>query len=411
SACRNAAIPFAGSAPGGPDRVQQAFTALYERYANVHHGPKYNYARTHLSSAALIPSHVFNDTAVWTAEPDSTIRELQIGEHVTAGATEQEAAIAVPLPSRLGDARHLIRLRKLPNGDYAWDTDVEIALGTIPARDVADGIGALLTSAGTRSDAELRADYTAAFPRTTAVMSELFSMDTLRTARQSDGSSLVTMYFTLHPEGLRARYPAFAAYMQKYVNGTRYDLRIADHSGAVFFSASAGSPQVVVRARVRGHEFIPLDGPPHVLPDSLVIAGTFTTKIKIFTIGMKQFTSDFVIARSEHERSWTFHFGQEPKWKLPLATAHLLQSPLRRPFQGAGITYRLAVRDSAGAQTVLIRQSHSEVHESPIMHFIGSLISHVVTELGGQIQDEQFHYMARVFDAMRQDFGALLPPK
>jgi len=97
SACRNAAIPFAGSAPGGPDRVQQAFTALYERYANVHHGPKYNYARTHLSSAALIPSHVFNDTAVWTAEPDSTIRELQIGEHVTAGATEQEAAIAVPL--------------------------------------------------------------------------------------------------------------------------------------------------------------------------------------------------------------------------------------------------------------------------------------------------------------------------
>ncbi len=132
SACRDAALPFAGPAPapGGRERVQQALTALYERYANVHLGPRYLYARQHLSSAALVPSRVFNDSALWTGAPDSATRRFELREFVTpAGVTEQEAADSVAWPSRLGDAKHVVTLRKLPDGDYAWNTNATIALG------------------------------------------------------------------------------------------------------------------------------------------------------------------------------------------------------------------------------------------------------------------------------------------
>ncbi len=410
--CREAAVPFAGSSPGGRERVDQAVTALYDRYANVHHGPRYEYARNRLTSAALVPSRVFNDTAVWTSMPDSTQRRLVLGESAAPGGfIEQEATATAAWPAALGDARHQVDLHALGGNDYAWTTDVAIALGTIRAQDVADGIIALLTSATPRSDAELRGDYLVAFPRTTAVLSQLFTLDTLRALLQPDGSSLVTLQFTLHPAGLQPKYPAFAAYVTKYVGATVYDFHIADRAGAEYFDAAAQGPPVVVHARVRGHEFLPLAGGDRPLPDSLVLSGSFSTRIRFFRVGARHFTSDVVIGRSAHVRSWTLHFGQEPDWQLPLATARLLRSPLRRPFQGAGMWYQVAVRDSAGAQTILSRRSHAEVHESAIMRFIGGLISRVLLDLDGNVRREELQFFASTFDAMRGDFGAVLPAR
>jgi hypothetical protein len=409
--CREAALPFAGSTPGGRERVDQAVSALYDRYANVQHGARYEYARHRLASAALVPSRVFNDTAVWTSMPDSTRRRLVLGESKAPGGfLDEEAAATAPWPAEVGDARHQVDLHNLGGGDYAWNTDVAIALGTIRAQDIADGIVALLTSAAGRSDTELRAGYLAAFPHTTAVLSQLFTLDTLHALPQPDGSSLVTLVFTLHPKGLEPRYPEFAAYMARYVSATVYDFHIADHAGAEYFNAAAGGPPVVVHARVRGHEFLPLAGGERPLPDSLVLSGSFSTKIRFFHVGAHHFTSDFLIARSAHVRSWTVHFGQEPDWLLPFAAARLLRSPLRRPFQGGGMWYQVAVRDSAGAQTILSRRSHAEVHESAIMRFIGGLVSRVLLDLDGNVQREEFQFFASVFDAMRTDFAAVLPP-
>lgn len=73
------------------------------------------------------------------------------------------------------------------------------------------------------------------------------------------------------------------------------------------------------------------------------------------------------------------------------------------------MSYRVAVRDSAGAQTVLTRASHAEVHESTIMRFIGGLISRVILDQNGEVRKQEFDYYGRVFDAMRKDFGALIP--
>lgn len=390
--------------------MEDAFTALRERYVNIHHGPRYTYVRDRLSSTALVPSRVFDDSAVWTSRPDALTRTFELREFVTPeGITEQEVVDSAPYPERLGDAKHVVTLRKLGDDDYAWDTDIAIAFGTIRARDVGDGIGALLTSAAGRPDDAIRADYRQAFPRTAEVLGQLFSLDSLRSVPQPDGSHLVTLHFTLHPDGLAARYPAFAAYMDRYVGPTHYDFHMSGGGGADYFTATSVGPPVVVRARVRGHDFLPLAGGDTPLPDSLILSGSFSTKISLFTVGVHRFTSDFVIGRSAHERSVTVHFGTEPDWRLPLAAGHLFHGPLRRLFQGQGVWYQVAVRDTAGAQTILSRRSHAEVHVSAIMRFMGGLISRVLLDQNGDVERQEFAFFGHTFDAMRADFGALLP--
>ena len=72
------------------------------------------------------------------------------------------------------------------------------------------------------------------------------------------------------------------------------------------------------------------------------------------------------------------------------------------------MSYRVAIRDTAGAQTILTRSSHVEVHEGGIIRFIGGLISRVLLEQKGEIQDEEFRFFGSAFLAMRDDVGALL---
>ncbi len=409
SACHAAAPAFAGPGPGGVQRVQDAFTALYDRYGNVHHGPKYAYANDQLIRNALVPSHVFDDTAAWTAEPDSATRILELSEFVNAqGVTEQDAMDSVPFPTALGEARHKVTLRRLGDHDYAWDTHADIAMGSIRAADVANGITALLTSAAGRNTAEIRADYLSASPHTAAVASQLFSLDSLYTVPRPDGSDVVHLHFTLHPQRLAARYPAFARYMQKYVDATDYELNIADHRGAVYFHAESHAGPVEVLARVRGHEFLPLVDGDQPLPDSLTLSGWFSTKVMVFTVGVKYFTSDLVLAGTDHTRSVTLRLHQEPLWNLPLAAAHFLSGPLKRPFEGRGMTYRVAIRDTAGAQTILTRSSHVEVHEGGVIRFVGGLISRVLLEQEGSVEDQEFKFYGSAFVAMREDMTRLL---
>ncbi|MGH7670556.1 MAG: hypothetical protein ACRENQ_13805, partial [Gemmatimonadaceae bacterium] len=80
-------------------------------------------------------------------------------------------------------------------------------------------------------------------------------------------------------------------------------------------------------------------------------------------------------------------------------------------FQGQGMWYEVSVRDTAGAQTILTRRSHAEVHESAIMRFIGGLISRVLLDQNGAVEKQEFAFFGHAFDAARADFGALLPPK
>ena len=158
--------------------------------------------------------------------------------------------------------------------------------------------------------------------------------------------------------------------MKKYVHSTHFHFVVSDREGAQFFDIASTGPMVTIHLRTLKGQLVPLAGAARAMPDTLVLSGDFATKVKIFTVGVKSFTSDFIVSRDAHERAWSFTMRKEPQWQLPATTGHFIRAPLRRPFEGRGLTYRIGVRDSAGAQTLLTRKRHAEIQESRIMGFL-----------------------------------------
>jgi hypothetical protein len=130
--------------------------------------------------------------------------------------------------------------------------------------------------------------------------------------------------------------------------------------------------------------------------------------VKVFDVGWHDLTTDFIIGRSERSRSWLFIARTEPQWDLPLVTARLIRTPLRRPFQGAGSTFEIAVIDSAGGQTVLARRARLEVKESAIMRFLSSLVGRVFDDLDASVEQEEADFVRELIGAFQQDARSIL---
>jgi len=135
----------------------------------------------------------------------------------------------------------------------------------------------------------------------------------------------------------------------------------------------------------------------------------FTTRMKLFTVGVQNLLMQFVITETPHERAWTMIGRREPDWRLPLVSEHLLRTPLRRPFQGEGVIFHIGVRDSAEAQTLLERRAHLTVQESAILHFLNSLGSRAMSDLADRTEREEEQFLHEVFSALEADVHQLAP--
>ena len=89
------------------------------------------------------------------------------------------------------------------------------------------------------------------------------------------------------------------------------------------------------------------------MPDSLQIAFDFSAKFMIFRVGVSRLIGDFAFVRKADERGWSMRFRHEPDWHFPLAVNALIRTSLRHPFDGDGITVRIAVRDATAPQSLL----------------------------------------------------------
>lgn len=371
--------------------------------------PKFAAARPKLGRYALTPSKIFGDTAVWTLRGPND-RTLILGAGYAGGRYGMAATPALPTLTRPGDARHLIRLQRLPADDaFVWTTDVDFAVGRMTAADAASVVGSLLRAAEGRSGAALRADYRGAFPRTATAMGRLFSIDTIRTTPDAGGATTVELAMSLHPERLRAAsFPAFASYVDKYVAPARYRLTVTDRAGTRYFTTAAARNRLTLRARVKDGRLVSFDGPPRPMPDvGLLLRSEAYAKFGIFTVGASDLVSDLTIVRGPTERGWLLRFNREPEWHLPLAAAALLRSPLRRPFADGGATLRLTVRDRAGAPTVIARHTRTVVQESAVLRFLGSLGSTALNDFAGKSEEEENRFWADAFLAMRADAAAI----
>lgn len=408
SACQSS-IRALGTDPEEARRnASDLFEAFALRFDSVQRDSGFEEARLRLARFALIPSRVFDDSSVWTVidSADSArsiyVRAFHEGRHFRFVPDTN-----APLPQRLGEERHFMRLRSLGANDYEWTTSVDHAIGHVRPGEVASAIRAALTAAEGRTAEAALEDARATFPSAGAVLSRLLRFDSLETSILGDGSTVALLGLSFTPDTVRDEYPAFAHWLDKYVMPSVYQASVSDHAGTVYFSLSGRDGSLVARLRSRHGHLVPLQGGTTPLPDSLFLSADFSAKYGPFRIGFRHLVADFTIEQAGNAAAWMLRWRREPEWHFPFAFDKLLRNPLRRPFEGRGIELRLGVRDDMGPQTLSIRRVHFVVNESGVMRWIGGLGATAFGDFSGRTEREENHFLHRLFGALRADVQQL----
>ncbi len=406
SACRATIDAFGSTPESARTNAGDTFAAFQYRFTDAEREPHFDSARIEMAREALIPSHLYSDTAIWpiVSTADSS-RAMYLRGTRDNGRYRFSNGTNAPYPSELGEQRHFLQLRSLGHNDYEWNTTIDHAIGHATAGAIAAAIAATFTGAAGMSSDQARAGAVAAFPSTARYLSRLFAIDSLRTVVATDGSTALTLGIAIRPDSIRTSLPAFAAYLDKYAVPTVYRFTVTDHAGARYFDLTGRNGHAVVRLRARAGTLVALDDPARPLPDSLLLESDISLKHSFYRIGYTDLVADFTIERGEHLRAWMFRFRREPAWHFPLAVDKLIHSPLRRPFQGRGIELRLGVRDDIPPQTLSFRALHLVVNESAIMRWIGRLGASAFSDFSGRVEAEENSYLARLFAALRADVG------
>ena len=389
--------------------ADELFAGLTTRFTSVEVSPKYAAARARFGQSALIPGRLFDDSTIWSSRPSPTVRMLTVSGDAVDGKFILQARVAPGPPRLAGETRHTIQLTRLTPSVYRWDTSVEYALGSVSAAQFGALIESVLSTARVRPERDARADYRAALPRAAAAWGRGFSLDTLIVTPSANGAANVTASFGFHPERLRTVFPAFSDYLDRYVGPAKYRLELEDKAGAAMFEIVGHDRALTFHYRVLNGHLVSMFGPVRPFPDSLVLRADVTEKVKMFTMGFHNLILDFTITGGDHERAWSLAGHREPDWNLPLVTARLLRTPLRRPFEPPGTLFQLVVHDTVGGQTVLARRTRLDVEESAIMKFVGSLAGHALRDLDDRVASEEFRFFRDGFAALQADIDALAP--
>jgi hypothetical protein len=408
TACRESAAAFGPNLASARQNAEEFFYSVGSRFTSIQRPQRILRARAQFGHYALTPSGVYNDTTIWLSIGPDSARLFGDEGHFSVDRYIVSAALSNNPPNELTESREIVRLRRLSDNEYEWFTNVEVAIGRMPAKTLADVLAASLAAGEGKSAAAIRANYTAAFPRTAAALGRLFTIDSLRTTTDSDGATTFEIAIRLTPNILKESMPHYAAYIDKYISKGKYRITLTDDTGAHWFDAWAANYYMHFRLRSKDGHFAPLEGPVRKMPASLAIHLDMSMKILIFTVGWTEMVGDFDIIDTPHERGWSMRFAKEPEWHLPPTVGTLLKAPLRRPFQGPGIPVRISVRDNPGSQTILNRRGSLVVQESGILRFLNRLSGTAVGDFLGPSEREANRFNADAFRALRADVADIL---
>jgi hypothetical protein len=408
TACRESAAAFGPSLPLARQNADEFFYSVGSRFTSIQRPQRILRARAQFGHYALTPSGVYNDTTIWLSIGPDSARLFGDEGHFSIDRYIVNAALTNTSPDALTESREIVRLRRLSDNEYEWFTNVEVAIGRIGAKNIADVIAATLAAGEGKSPAAIRANYNAAFPHTVAALGRLFTIDTLKTSTDGEGATTFDIAIKLTPDILKATMPHYAAYIDKYISKGKYRITLTDQTGARWFDAWAANYFMHFKLRSMNGHFAPLEGAVRPMPPSLAIHLDMSMKILIFTVGWTEMVGDFDIIDTPHERGWSMRFAKEPEWHLPLTVGTLLKAPLRRPFLGPGIPVRVSVRDNPGSQTILNRRGSLVVQESGILRFLNRLSGTAVGDFLGPSEREANRFNADAFRALRIDVAELL---
>ena len=406
--CRQIAPAFGPNLSGARQNAEEFFYSIGSRFTNIQRPPRITHARAQFGHYALTPSGIYNDTSVWLAIGADSARLFGDEGHFSYDRYIVAAKLSTTAPDALTESREIVRLRKLTDNEYEWFTNVDVALGRMPAKTISDVLAAALLGGEGKSPAAIRADYTTSFPRTVAALGRLYTLDTLNARTDAEGATTYELAIRLTPDILKATMPHYAAYIDKYVSKGKYRVSLTDKTGAHWFDAWAGDRYMHFKVRSKGGHFAPLEGPIRQMPEALTIRSDMSMKILVFTVGWTEMIGDFEVINTPHERGWSMRFVKEPNWTLPPTVGFLLKASLRRPFQGEGIPIRTSIKDTPGSQTLLNRRFALTVQESGILRFLNRLSGTAVGDFLGPSEREANRFNADAFRALRIDVAALL---
>ena len=408
--CRATVFAYGPDAASARVNAETFVFALEQRFTNVVRRPTFLNARMRIARYAFSPSKLVQDTSIWTGVRSTRAgaqRALDVSGTMVNGQYTFASEAQSVTPHRTGDSRHFIGLAKLSgNDDWEWTTTVENAIGSMPPERASDIMRALFVSAE-RPAVTVRADYRTAFPRTAVALGRMLSIDSLHTVPQSDGSTLVTLHILTSDARLKDGFPELAKYVRKYLGPARYRFRLSDRSGSDWFDAQASKSRLVLRFRSHDGELQPLTGAARRMSDTLMLHTAASAKISFFTVGASELVGEFVHVRTRAERGWAMRFTKEPRWDLPLLAEQLLNSPLRRPFEGPGVQFRIGFVRGSADKTLLARTLVLAVRESAIMRFFGNLGFTAMSDYAGKVEEEENRFLAEAFAALRADIRSL----
>ncbi|MFL5481212.1 MAG: hypothetical protein ACJ8AK_03410 [Gemmatimonadaceae bacterium] len=406
--CRESAAAFGPNLPLARQNAEEFFYSVGSRFTNIQRPQRILRARAQFGHYALTPSGIYNDTSIWLSIGPDSARLFGDEGHFSVDRYVVNTALSNESPDQLTESREIVRLRKLSSNDYEWFTNVEVAIGRIGAKSIADVIAASLAAGEGKSPTAIRANYNAAFPHAAAALGRLFTLDTISTTADSEGATTFELAIKLAPNILKETMPHYAAYIDKYISKGKYRITLTDQTGAHWFDAWAANYYMHFRMRSKNGHFAPLEGGVRPMPPSLTIHLDMSMKILLFTVGWSEMMGDFDIIDTPHERGWSMRFNKEPDWHLPPAVGALLRSPLRRPFQGQGIPVRISVRDNPGSQSILNRRGSLVVQESGVLRFLNRLSGTAVGDFLGPSEREANRFNADAFRALRADVADVL---
>jgi hypothetical protein len=408
SACREVAPAFGPNLPFAKQNADEFFYSVGSRFTNIQRPQRILRARQQFGHYALTPSGIYNDTTIWLSIGPDSARLFGDEGHFAVDRYIVNTALSNEAPDALTESREIVRLRKLSDNEYEWFTNVEVALGRIGAKHIADVLTAALDAGEGKTSAAIRANYTSSFPHTVAALGRLFTIDTLRVTPDAEGATTFDIAIRLTPDILKATMPHYASYIDKYISKGKYHITLTDKSGAHWFDAAAANYYMHFKVRSKNGHFMPIEGGIRSMPEDLTIQLDMSMKIALFTVGWTDMIGDFQLIDTPHERGWQMRFAKEPNWHLPPTVGTLLKSPLRRPFLGQGIPVRISVRDNPGSQTILNRRGSLVVQESGILRFLNHLSGTAVGDFLGASEREANRFNADAFRALRQDVAAIL---
>jgi hypothetical protein len=402
--CGDAARALAPSPSEAQAEGDLLLGALASRFGPLELEPAFATLRPKLLRAVFVPSLVFDDSTAWLGG-DGDTRAVDFLGSRRGGRYRVGVRAVAPNPEQPGDYRGRLRLRKVADGQFEWWMREELAVGDVRAQGLASVLTVLFRGAEGLTGAEAGARVRQALPRTTVALGRLVSLETLTLAPAASGGAGVTVGLRLSPQGIRAGFPRYATFLERYALPMRLHAVVSDTAGERFWQVESEDGHLTLRARIHDGDLAPLEGPPRTLPESLHLRLEYSLKPGLFRLGFRNLETEVTLVREPREKGFAARFRHSPEWQLPMLVEPLLRSPLRHPFTGEGALLAFAIRD--GSPTLLVFEYRLEVKESWILRWLGGSAGSMVGAFRGGAEEEADRFSGEALAALRADVFAL----